>query len=462
MSFTDPLLLTDRHTPQLPPAASSPRLLQTLACRYWPYAYLERCRARYGDSFIIHPIDTPSLVLFSNLQDIRVLVTAPVRILHSGVGGALMEPVFGASSFVLQTGVEHLCGRNAIMPLFRRTVIQEYAHTIADMVDRTVASWPLDSAFPLSPSLGELTLKVMLTIAIGSDDPASNGLCQRLLEMLSVVASPLLQEPLLRHLPGWRGTWRRFVRQRGEADELIFALIDRRRREGHADRDLLDMFLAATNPDGSPMSDRQVRDNLVSVIVAGHETTAATLAWAFQLLAHNPTAQERFIEETKSEARNEYMNATIQETLRHKPTFLFLPPRVVSESIEIRGCTYHPPTHLLACTYLLHHDPDLYPNPHAFMPERFLGTTPQAGALLPWGAGHKRCPGRHLALLEIETVLQQALSRVLVLPAGAHIEHPRWHSALLTPHDGAKVVLRRRRPQTRSPLIRAHNRSIRR
>jgi cytochrome P450 len=357
-----------------------------------------------------------------------------------------MEPVFGQSSFVLQAGAEHLCGRNVIMPALHRRVIQEYVPTITDLVDRTVASWPIESAFPLSPSLGELTLKVMLAIAIGSEDPIFNRLCQLLLEMLTVMASPLLLEPLLRHLPGWRNTWRRFKRRCSEVDELIFALIDRRRREGHdADRDLLDMFLAAEDPDGSPMSDRQVRNNLVSVIVAGHETTAATLAWAFQLLAHNPAAQEQLIEEIDGEAGDEYMNATIQETLRHKPTFLFLPPRVVRQPIEIRGFHYRPPAQLLACTYLMHHDPELYPNPHAFMPERFLGSAPQAGALLPWGAGHKRCPGRHLALLEIETVLQQALSRLLVLPVSARIEHPRWHSALLTPHDGARVLLRRRR-----------------
>jgi cytochrome P450 len=460
MPFTGPPLLTKQATYPLPPTVSSPRLMQTLGGRYRPYLYLEKYRVQYGDSFIIKPIGMPSLVLLSNPQDIRVLVTAPANILHSGAGGALMEPVFGASSFVLQTAAEHLCGRNAIMPAFHRQVIQEYTPTIIDLVERAVASWPVGSAFPLSPSLGGLTLKVMLAVAIGSEDPMFNRLYQRLSEMLAVVASPLLQEPLLRHLPGWRNTWRRFMRRRSEADEIIFALIDERRREGQGDRDLLDMLLATANPDGSPMSDRQVRDHLVSVIIAGHETTAATLAWAFQLLAHNPAAQERLSEEIDGEAEDGYMNATIQETLRHKPTFLFLPPRVVSQPIEIRGYVYRPPTQLCACTYLLHHDSDLYPNPHAFMPERFLDAAPQAGALLPWGAGHKRCPGRHLALLEIETVLRQALSKLLVLPAGAHVEHPRWHSALLTPHDGAKTVLRSRRPQTRSFLMGTRSRGI--
>lgn len=451
MSFTEHLPTT--HS--LPPRVSSPRLLQTLASRQWPYAYLERCRARYGDSFIIHPVGMQSLVLLSDPGDIRVLVTASASVLHAGAGGVLMEPVFGESSFVLQTGAEHLCGRRATLPAFHRRVVGEYADTIADLVERMVASWPLERAFPLSPYLGELTLKVMLSVAIGGTDTdttseaglcMSEELCRRLLEMLPVLAGPLLQEPLLRRLPGWRNTWRRFVRRRGEVDELIFGLIEERRREGHAgDRDLLDMFLAAVNPDQSPMSDRQVRDNLVSVIVAGYETTTATLAWAFQLLAHSPAVQNRLSEEIDGEAEDEYMNATIQETLRHKPTFLFLPPRVVSQPIEIRGHEYRPPAQLCACTYLMHHDPDLYPNPQAFMPERFLGSAPQSGALLPWGAGHKRCPGRHLALLETKTVLQQALSRLLVLPVGRDIEHPRWHSALLTPHDGARVFLRRRR-----------------
>jgi cytochrome P450 len=460
MSFTGPPLLAKQATYPLPPTVSSPRLMQTLAGRYRPYLYLEKYRGQYGDSFIIRPIGMPSLVLLSNPQDIRVLVTAPANILHSGAGGALMDPVFGASSFVLQAGAEHLCGRNAIMPAFHRQVIQKYAPMITDLVERTVASWPVDRAFPLSPSLGGLTLKVMLAVAIGSEGHMFNGLYQRLLEMLAVVASPLLQEPLLRHLPGWHKTWRRFIRRRSEADELIFALIDARRREGHVSRDLLDMLLAATNPDGSPMSDRQVRDHLVSVIIAGHETTAATLAWSFQLLAHNPAAQKLLSKEIDDDAGDKYMNATIQETLRHKPTFLFLPPRVVSQPIEIRGYVYRPPTHLCACTYLLHHDPDLYPNPHAFMPERFLDAAPQAGALLPWGAGHKRCPGRHLALLEIETVLRQALSKLLVLPVGAHIEHPRWHSALLTPHEGAKIVLRNRRPQIHSFPMGTRSRGI--
>jgi cytochrome P450 len=236
-------------------------------------------------------------------------------------------------------------------------------------------------------------------------------------------------------------------------DEIVYPLIASRRRacqqmdqSGQQGRDLLGMLIAARNPDDSPLSDRQVRENLVAVIVAGHETTAATLAWAFQLLAHNPAVQDRLIEEIDEGTDHTYMDAVIQEVLRHRPTFLFLSPRVVMKPIEIGGWDYRPPAQLLACTYLLHHDPELYDDPHTFLPERFLTEAHRPGTLLPWGLGRKRCPGRQFALMEIRSVLRRALSTWLVLRGRDRIERPRWRTVLLTPHAGSKVILRTRCP----------------
>ena len=191
---------------------------------------------------------------------------------------------------------------------------------------------------------------------------------------------------------------------------------------GSSGRDsVLDGLLQVHDTDGSPLSDRQVRDHLMSVILAGHETTAAELAWAFQLLAHNPAVRDRLIEELDSGSRSdtdpegdagkdEYLTAAVQEVLRHRPVFLFAIPRVVIEPIEIGGWTYRPPAQLLGCIYLMHHDPALYPDPHEFRPERFLGTPPSPRTWLPWGGGRKRCPGHHLATLEMRTVLRTVLS----------------------------------------------------
>jgi cytochrome P450 len=463
-----------RDRRDLPHAPPLPRILQTLTCRSWPFDYVAMCRARYGDRFTIHPIEMPPLVMLSSPQDIRVITTATPDILHSGDGGTLMEPIFGKSSFTLHENDEHSVGRNAIMPAFLGKAVRGYAEIIADVARVEIASWPVGGAFSLSPYLRKLTLKVMLMTTVSSEEAVYDALCQHMLDMLSVMASPLLQEPRLRCMPGWRKVWKAFLRSRDAVDELIFGLIaarrhgaqdcgsspdrDRDRKHGGSRAsgvdgdDLIDMLLAARNADGSAMSDRQVRDNLVSVIVAGHETTSATLAWAFQLLAHNSAVQDRLIDEIDAGAgpadtgANDFLNATIQETLRHKPTFLFIPPRVVVRPTTIGGFRYRPPARLLGCTYLMHHDPELYPDPDpdAFVPERFLHGLPRPGTWLPWGAGRKRCPGRHLALLEMRTVLHEALSRRLVMPVGPRVERPHWRSTILAPSNGAKVVLRNR------------------
>jgi cytochrome P450 family 135 len=207
---------------------------------------------------------------------------------------------------------------------------------------------------------------------------------------------------------------------------------------------MLEMLLDVRRADGSPMSDKELRDNLVSVITAGHETTASSLAWAFQLMAHNQTTQDRLIAEVDRGDSDEYLTATVSEVLRHRPVFLFTVPRAIAQPIEINGWTYHPPAHLLGCTYLMHHDPALFEHPHEFCSERFL-KPPPTRTWLPWGGGQKTCPGRHLALLEMHTVLRATLSKRRILPAGRTIEHARWRSVIVTPHAGSRVVLRRLR-----------------
>jgi cytochrome P450 len=444
MQLVNTSSLSARVRRELPPSAPLPATLQTLGCRWWPFTYLERCQARYGNRFTVYPVDMPPLVFLSDPQDIRAIMAAPATVLHPGEGGGVIEPLVGERSFMLCDGEEHTSGRSAIMPAFHRKIVQGHAEMAEDIVEREIATWPLDTAFPIHPYLRSLTLKVILRSLLGETQ-----------------ALETLHRQLLRYLPGWHATWKRFVKRSAAADESIFAIMAERRSdaqegnhahtEGHGD--LLDMLLAARNPDGSPMSDRQVRDNLMSMIVAGHETTAAELAWAFQLLAHNRDAQDRLIEEIDSGTEEQYLEATVHETLRHRPTFLFIIPRAVVEPIEIGGWTFRPPAHLLGCTYLMHHDPNLYPDPQAFRPERFLNETQQPRTWLPWGVGPKSCVGRHFALLEVQTVLRKVLSNRLILPAARRVERAQWRSAVLVPRGGAEVILRRRRPAKSSHIL---------
>jgi cytochrome P450 len=430
-----------------------PTAAQTFLFWKWPLVYLERCRDRYGGSFTLRATGYPPFVFLSDPEELRAIAAAPADVLHPGAGGATLKPLVGERSFMLLEEEEHLVGRKAMLPSFHEKIVQRHAELVAEVTRREVASWPRDTPFALHSHLQALTLEIVLRTIFGPDmSDRLRALHERLLAMLSITASVVLSEPILRHGPG-RAIWTRFERRRAEVDELILALLAERRAardaagsEAQADPgDVLCRLMAARNPDGSQMSSAQVRENILTIVIAGHETTASELEWAFQLLAHHPAARARLVAEIDAGAGEEYLTATVQETMRHRPVFLFMIPRAVRHPFEIGGRTYRPPVQLLGCTYLTHHDPALYPEPHAFRPERFLEAPPPAHSWLPWGGGRRRCPGRHLAMLEMKTVLRTALSCVTLHPAGRTMEHPRWRSVVVTPHAGSRVVLRDRK-----------------
>jgi cytochrome P450 len=454
VQFPNTIRRTTRNRPDLPPTAVLPAVLQTVACRLRPLEYLEWCRARLGSRFTVYPVDMVPLVFLTDPQDIRAVVTAPLDILHAGVGANVTAPLFGEDSFILRDEDDYLSGRTAITPAFHRRVVDEHAEMIKDLADSEVASWPLDTPVPVHPRLRVLTLTAMLRTVFDQDDPTVALLRDALLAMLSVTESIVLQEPRLNRLPGWRATWKRFIQDRNEVDRLIASLITRRRASTEIRRDMLEMLLDTRRTDGSSMSDKELRDNLVSVITAGHETTTSSLAWAFQLIAHNPISQDRLINEIDGGDSDEYLAAAVSEVLRHRPVFLFTVPRAVAQPFEINGWTYHPPAHLLGCTYLMHHDPALFEDPHKFRPERFLEWPSAKWTWLPWGGGQKTCPGRHLAILEMHTVLRATLSKRCILPAGKAIERAQWRSVIVTPHAGSRVVLRRHRSGNGRPRFR--------
>lgn len=430
---------------ELPPSRHHPVAYQTLCCRWFPAAYLEQCHSRLGEPFTIYTIDMPPFVFFTRPNEIRQILSGDASYLHPGAGATLIAPLIGERSFMLLEEDEHMHGRRTVSPAFHHRLIAHHTKLLADTVKREVASWPLDTVVPIERLIRALTLRVILRAIFGDEDDVLPALHERLMAMLSVTVSIVLQEPKVRHVPGWRNTWRMFVKRRADVDELIHSLVRRRRAECGGQRaDLLDMLLAGKGAEGSPLSDQEIRDNLMSMILAGHETTTGELSWAFQLLAHNPRVQRRLAAEIDGGTEADYLTATVNETMRHKPVFLFAIPREVVKPIEIGGRTYEPPAHLVACTYLMHHDPKLYRLPHEFRPERFLEDPPEPRAWLPWGGGRKHCLGRHFALLEVRTILREVLSNRTILPASRRIERPRWRSAILVPHAGGRVIMRER------------------
>ncbi len=430
-----------------------PRAIQTLVFWRSPFTYYAHCRRGHGVRFTLRAIDHPPMVFFADPSDVKVIMAASPEVLHPGEGGHAIAPIVGLRSFMMLDENEHLDGRRAVLPVLRKRVIEQDAHRVVDTVRGATASWPRDTPVPLHPRLRALTLEVVLrrifAVREHKSEDRLSALLDRVLAMLTVTGSVVLPLPILRRGPG--GTvWRRFLRHRSEVDTLIQTLIEERLRSGRTGRDALAALLRARNGDGTPMTEVQLRDNVMSLILAGHETTASQLAWAFQLLAHNPDVQRRVIEEIDENAGETYLTATIQEVLRHRPVFLFTIPRAVVQPIEIGGKIYEPPTHLLGCIYLLHHDPAVYPEPEEFRPERFLEGQPSPYTYLPWGGGRRRCPGSHLALLEMKTVLRTVLETMTVSPASRRMERPRWRSVIVTPHAGSRVVLHQRERRSSS------------
>lgn len=459
-------MLSTGEGPRLPAGPSWPSVVQTAAMWLHPFGSLQRFRRQYGPRFTVRPSTHPPLVFISDPEEISSVLTAPETCLCPGEGARTVSPIVGLRSFMLATGHEHRAGRKVVASAFRGRSIERHEQMVREVVQRALADWPRDETIALHPRLRALTLEVILRTITGRFHGPLDGELRRLhdlaLDMLDITPKLVFVERRLRRGPGV-ASWAGFLRRRSEIDELLYGLIDAHLAAGAARRTapdrggfhgacaasghpegLIGLLAAQRNADGSPVTPRQIRDNLMSVILAGHETTASQLSWAFQLLAHNPRVQRAVVAEARREAADSYLSATIQEVLRRRSVFVFAIPRAVLTTVEVGGWKYEPPAHLLPCIYLLHHDPHIYPEPYAFRPERFLDAPPAPSTWLPWGGGRKRCPGLNLALLEMKVVLSAVLETVAVEPAARKMERPHWRAVVVAPHAGSRVVLRAR------------------
>src|SRR5919109_2731566 len=408
---------------KLPPGPRLPRTLQTIAWWNRTVPFLERCRERYGKRFTMRLLQAPPFVHHSEPEHLREIFTAPPEVLHPGEGAKLLEPVVGANSVILLDERAHLSQRKLMLPAFHGEKMKRLSGLIEDVAERELARWPKDEPIRLHPRLQALTLEVILRAVFGLDaGERLDALRGRLTTILEYGARPASMLPMFQ-----RGRqWREFERIRAESDALIYETIDERRKERHAGAggtapglanggeerdDVLAMLLAARHEDGSPMSPLELRDELMTLLVAGHETTASELAWAFERLTRTPGVLARLTEEIDAGDGDAYVTATVHETLRRRPVLPNAAPRLVMEPVEIGGWRYEPGVCLLADAYLVHHDPDVYPDPYAFRPERFLGEQPGTYTWIPFGGGRRRCLGASFAMVEMKIVMRAVLER---------------------------------------------------
>jgi len=417
-----------------------PSAMQTVAWWTRPISFLERNRARFGKRFTIRLLGGPPFVMLSDPAAVKEVYTAPPDVLHPGEGARILAPVVGDNSVILLDEGAHLEQRKLMLPAFHGEKMQALSGLMQEVSEREAESWPRGVPVPLHPRLQGLTLEVILRAVFGLDPgPRLDGLRERLTRILEMGSTPMMMLPFLQRSFGGRGPWASFARLRAESDALIYELIEERRRDGR--NDVLSMLLGAHHEDGSPMSDLELRDELMTLLVAGHETTASELAWAFERLTRSPAVLARLTAEIDADEGDEYLTATVQETLRRRPVLPNSAPRLVKQPVTIGGWDYSPGVCVVANAYLVHHDPAIYPDPYAFRPERFLDEPPGTYTWIPFGGGRRRCLGASFALLEMKIVLRAILSRCAVTPGVEGPEVSRRRAITVSPKRRATTVL---------------------
>jgi cytochrome P450 len=416
-------------------------LLQTARMLARPIPYMEDCRRRYGDSFTVRMLGTGTLVFISDAPSIKRLFAADRLNTIAPGRTAILEPLLGPMSVLLLEGEEHMRRRKLMLPPFHGERMRSYEETIAETTRGEIESWPLGKPFALHPRMQSITLDVIMAAVFGVGEARRDELRERLVRILSVTTSPAavgFTFGALRRLPPLREV----ARAAEEADALLAEEIGARRADpGIADReDILSMLIEARFEDGEQMSDSELRDQLMTLLLAGHETTATGLAWTFDLLFRNPEAQQRLREEL-ADGGTEYLDAVIEESLRVRPVVPFT-GRQLLEAGEYGGYEMPEGTVVMAGIYLAQTDPEAYADPYAFRPERWLAEEkPDSFANIPFGGGTRRCLGAAFAQMEMRIALREILLSTELQPADSEPERPTRRNVTVSPKNGTRAIL---------------------
>jgi cytochrome P450 len=431
----------------LPPELSQGPLAQTLAWTFRPLAFMARGRAQIGDAFSVSFVgfERP-MVLVSDPAAVKALYTERRNGLPPGRSFQL-EPVLGARSVLLLTGDEHIARRRLMLPPFHGERMRSYEGIVEEIVTAEVDSWPLGSEFPIHARMQAVTLEVILRAVFGvSEGPRLDRLRGTLGNLLVETGSPTM---ILRALVARRRGRDPLasVRPRlDQVDELLFAEIAEHRGRPDLEQrdDILSMLMTATFEDGTAMDDQELRDQLMTLLLAGHETTATALAWTFDLLLRHPV-ELGHLRGSLENGEDAYLNATIAESLRLRPV-VPLAGRRLAEDLVTDDLELPAGTDVTAAIWLTHTDPKLYPDPFAFRPERFLEAAPETYAWIPFGGGVRRCLGAAFAEFEMRIALREILLRTSLRKVDPRPERIGRRNITFSPRAGTPVVVDSRRP----------------
>jgi cytochrome P450 family 135 len=415
---------------------------------YRPIEFLERCRERYGSIFRIRLGPSDGVVVVSDPEWARQVMEGHPEVFHSGAANQLFEPVLGRNSLLLLDGAEHMAHRRILLPNFRGGHVPEYSEMIESVVRREIADWPKGEAFALQPEMERITIEAIAQVIFGAErDPRCDRFAGLIPKMMSRCDSPFTLVPRFRHEMLGRSPYAKLMAVVHEVDDILYELIAERCADPlvAVRDDVLSTLICAKHEDGSRLSEYEIRDELLTLLVAGYETTSGALTWAFERLVRSPDVMERLLDELDC-GEEEYLEAVIKETLRQRPV-VPLAARKLRAPAEIDGYTLPKGTVLMASVHLVHQDAEAFPEPEEFRPERFLEPLPNPGAWVPFGGGVRRCLGAPLAQLEMKIVLKTVLAGLELRATNERPEAVTRLRFTFVPKDGGEVIATRRAPR---------------
>jgi cytochrome P450 len=435
----------------LPPGPREHPAVQTVWWLMRPISFMERNRRRFGDSFSVRLLgfERP-MVMLSDPETIRALYTGHQHGLPPG-RTLTLSPVLGPSSVLLLEGEDHLARRRLMLPSFHGERMRSYESTMREIAEREIETWPADQPFALHPHMQALTLEVILRAVFGVGGSRRAARLREVLpRLVGQTASGRLQLRVLVSRRLGRGDPLEGVYAlMREVDELLLAEIAERRADPALSEreDILSLLIAARFADGGAMDDHELRDQLLTLLLAGHETTATALAWTFDLLLRHPHVLERLLaelEESDGDIDGEYLRAVVSESLRLRPVVPLAGRRLTAE-LRAGEWTLPPGTDVTPAIWLTHMRADVYPEPKAFRPERFLSDPPSTYAWIPFGGGVRRCLGASFAEFEMRVVLTTVLRGRELEAVGAAPERIARRNVTFSPRSGTRVRVRARR-----------------
>ena len=411
----------------LPIGLRSPALIQTLSLVADPIAFFDRASAQYGDTFTtrVLGLNSPPVVFLSSPDAIQAVFTTLADAFEFGKVTDVFRPLVGNESLIMQEGARHQRQRQLLMPALHREQLHSQGHLICQLTQKRMIEWSVGEEIAVRSQMSEISLQVILQVVFGLVPGVRyERLKQLLAQLLEAITSPLYSTqfffPMLQRNVGRWSPWGKFLEQMSQIDALIYAEISDRRSHSLQNRtDILSVLMLARDEQGESMDDRELRDQLMTLLLLGHETTASGLTWAFYWLHHRPEYLDRLRQELDGFGENPdpvmlsqapYLTAVCKEALRVYPIALISQPRKVKGTIEIEGYTYEPGTVLIPCIYLAHRRTNTYEQANQFIPDRFIDRKFSAYEYFPFGGGSRSCVGMALSMFEMKLVLATVLS----------------------------------------------------